>query len=158
MVERGVRFVELIDVGVEQELGRARRYAHARAAGEEHRPADRRAAHGSEIARTVEGYAGGLHDRVRPHAVPRRRDGARPLQSRHSPVWLAGGGVKPGIAYGKTDDFGMKVAENECHVHDFHATILHLLGFDHTKLTFRHAGRDYRLTDVAGNVVKAILA
>ena len=52
----------------------------------------------------------------------------------------------------------MKVAENECHVHDFHATIMHLLGFDHTKLTFRHGGRDYRLTDVHGNVIKAILS
>jgi hypothetical protein len=72
--------------------------------------------------------------------------------------WLAGGGVKAGITYGKSDEFGFKVAENECHVHDFHATILHTLGFDHTRLTFRHAGRDYRLTDVAGNVVKEILA
>jgi hypothetical protein len=52
----------------------------------------------------------------------------------------------------------MKVAEDECHVHDFHATILHTLGFDHTKLTFRHAGRDYRLTDVAGNVLQPVLA
>ena len=72
--------------------------------------------------------------------------------------WLAGGGVKGGVAYGKTDDFGFRAVENECHVHDFHATILHCLGFDHTKLTFRHAGRDYRLTDVAGNVVKDVLA
>ena len=72
--------------------------------------------------------------------------------------WLAGGGVKGGVAYGKTDDFGARIVEKECHVHDFHATILHCLGFDHTKLTFRHAGRDYRLTDVAGNVVKEILA
>src|SRR5262245_14374845 len=72
--------------------------------------------------------------------------------------WLAGGGVKGGMVYGKTDDFGMKVVENECHIHDFHATILHLLGLDHTKLTFRHGGRDFRLTDVHGNVVKAILA
>jgi arylsulfatase A-like enzyme len=71
--------------------------------------------------------------------------------------WLAGGGVKGGMAYGKTDDFGFRIVENECHVHDFHATILHCLGFDHTKLTFRHAGRDYRLTDVAGSVVKEIL-
>ena len=72
--------------------------------------------------------------------------------------WLAGGGVKGGITYGKTDEFGVKIVENECHVHDFHATILHCLGFDHTRLTFRNAGRDFRLTDVAGNVVKAILA
>jgi uncharacterized protein (DUF1501 family) len=72
--------------------------------------------------------------------------------------WLAGGGVKGGMVYGKSDDYGARVAENEVHVHDFHATILHLLGFDHEKLTFRHGGRDFRLTDVAGNVVKAILA
>jgi uncharacterized protein (DUF1501 family) len=72
--------------------------------------------------------------------------------------WLAGGGVKRGVVYGKTDELGANVAEDECHVHDFHATILHLLGFDHTKLTFRHAGRDFRLTDVAGNVAKAVLA
>jgi hypothetical protein len=71
---------------------------------------------------------------------------------------MAGGGVKSGFVYGKTDDFGAKVVDEECHVHDFHATILHCLGFDHTKLTFRHAGRDYRLTDVAGRVVKEVLA
>ena len=71
--------------------------------------------------------------------------------------WMAGAGVKPGIAYGISDDYGDKPAENPVHVHDFHATILHLLGFDHTKLTFRHAGRDFRLTDVAGNVVDGIL-
>jgi uncharacterized protein (DUF1501 family) len=72
--------------------------------------------------------------------------------------WLAGGGVKGGLAYGKTDEFGAQVVENPVHVHDFHATILHLLGFDHERLTFRHAGRDFRLTDVSGEVVKAILA
>ena len=72
--------------------------------------------------------------------------------------WLAGGGVKGGVVYGSTDELGANIAENECHVHDFHATILHCLGFDHTRLTFRHAGRDYRLTDVSGNVVKAVLS
>jgi hypothetical protein len=71
--------------------------------------------------------------------------------------WLAGGGTKPGIAYGKTDDIAASVAEDKVHVHDFHATILHLLGIDHEKLTYRHAGRDYRLTDVYGNVVKGLL-
>lgn len=71
--------------------------------------------------------------------------------------WLAGAGVKPGMAYGTTDDYGIHVAENGVHVHDFHATILHLLGIDHEKLTYRHAGRDYRLTDVEGNVVRGIL-
>ena len=72
--------------------------------------------------------------------------------------WLAGGGVKGGMSYGETDDIGATVASNRVHVHDFHATILHLLGFDHTKLTYRHARRDYRLTDVHGNVVSEILS
>jgi len=73
-------------------------------------------------------------------------------------VWLAGGGVKGGTVYGATDEFGYRAVENKVHVHDLHATILHLLGFDHTKLTYRHAGRDFRLTDVHGNVVRGILA
>jgi hypothetical protein len=73
-------------------------------------------------------------------------------------VWLAGGGVKGGQAYGATDEFGFKAAENPVHVHDLHATILQLLGFDHERLTFRHAGRDFRLTDVHGRVVRQILA
>jgi hypothetical protein len=72
--------------------------------------------------------------------------------------WLAGGGVKGGLAYGATDEIASTVTENKVHVHDFHATILHLLGFDHTRLTYRHGGRDYRLTDVYGNVVRDILA
>jgi hypothetical protein len=73
-------------------------------------------------------------------------------------MWLAGGGIKGGTVYGKTDDFGFKVAENPVHVHDLHATILHLLGIDHTKLTYRYSGRDFRLTDVSGRVVQEILA
>ena len=72
--------------------------------------------------------------------------------------WLAGGGVKGGLTYGSTDEIGATVAENRVHVHDFHATILHLMGIDHTRLTYRHAGRDFRLTDVHGNVVQEILA
>ena len=73
-------------------------------------------------------------------------------------MWLAGGGVKGGHVHGATDEFGFKAIENEVHVHDLHATILHLLGFNHEKLTYRYAGRDFRLTDVQGNVVKDILA
>jgi uncharacterized protein (DUF1501 family) len=73
-------------------------------------------------------------------------------------VWLAGGGVKGGISHGATDDFGLRAAEKKVHVHDLHATILHLLGFDHTQLTFSHNGRDERLTDVKGEVVEEILA
>jgi hypothetical protein len=70
---------------------------------------------------------------------------------------MAGGGIKPGV-YGETDDFGYNIAQNPVHVHDFHATILALMGIDHEKLTFRHLGRRYRLTDVAGTVVKDIMA
>jgi uncharacterized protein (DUF1501 family) len=73
-------------------------------------------------------------------------------------MWMAGGGIKPGITFGKTDDLGFHVVENGVHVHDLQATILHVLGFDHERLTFRHAGRDFRLTDVSGNVVRPILA
>jgi len=72
-------------------------------------------------------------------------------------MWLAGGGVRGGIAFGATDEFGFKAIENVVHVHDLHATILHLMGFDHEKLTFRHAGRDFRLTDVHGEVVHGII-
>jgi uncharacterized protein (DUF1501 family) len=71
--------------------------------------------------------------------------------------WMAGAGVKPGITYGATDEYGIQVVENGVHVHDLHATILHLLGLDHTRLTYRHAGRDFRLTDVHGKVVQPIL-
>jgi hypothetical protein len=73
-------------------------------------------------------------------------------------MWLAGGGVRGGYVHGATDDFGFQAVEKKVHVHDLHATILHLLGFDHTKLTYRYAGRDFRLTDVHGKVVKELLA
>jgi hypothetical protein len=73
-------------------------------------------------------------------------------------MWLAGGGVKRGVAYGATDEFGWDAVENPVHVHDLHATILHLLGLDHERLTYRFAGRDFRLTDVYGNVMDGILA
>jgi hypothetical protein len=72
-------------------------------------------------------------------------------------MWLAGGGVKGGTVYGATDEFGFQAVENRVHVHDLHATVLHLLGFDHTRLTYRYAGRDFRLTDVHGRVVNEIL-
>ena len=73
-------------------------------------------------------------------------------------IWLAGGGIKPGITYGRTDDFSYNIVENPVDVHDLHATLLHLLGIDHTRLTYRHQGRDFRLTDIAGNVVRDIIA
>ena len=71
--------------------------------------------------------------------------------------WLAGGGAKPGVTYGSTDEYGMRVETDGVHVHDFHATILHLMGLDHTRLTYRHSGRDYRLTDVYGDVVRKVI-
>ncbi|MBL8761367.1 MAG: DUF1501 domain-containing protein [Phycisphaerae bacterium] len=73
-------------------------------------------------------------------------------------IWMAGGGVKPGTTLGRTDDFGYNIEENPVHVHDLHATMLHLLGIDHERLTHRFQGRDFRLTDVAGNLVKEIIA
>ncbi len=73
-------------------------------------------------------------------------------------IWMAGGGIKPGIVYGETDDFGYNIAKDPVHVHDFQATVLHQLGLNHEKLTFKHLGRRYRLTDVSGKIVKDILA
>jgi hypothetical protein len=85
-------------------------------------------------------------------------DDGRDHHNRSFSIWLAGGGIKRGITYGSTDDLGFNVAENPVHVHDLNATILHLLGFDHTRLTHRFQGRDFRLTDVHGEVVRGILA
>jgi uncharacterized protein (DUF1501 family) len=73
-------------------------------------------------------------------------------------MWMAGGGVKKGFAYGATDDYGYFAVEDKMHVHDLHATIMHILGIDHERLTYRYAGRDFRLTDVAGQVATKILA
>jgi uncharacterized protein (DUF1501 family) len=73
-------------------------------------------------------------------------------------MWLAGGGIKPGVTWGESDELGFNATRDVVHVHDLHATILHLLGFDHTRLTHRFQGRDFRLTDVHGHVVKGLLA
>lgn len=73
-------------------------------------------------------------------------------------MWCAGGGIKPGVAYGATDELGYMAQENVVHIHDLHATMLYLMGIDHERLTYRYQGRDFRLTDVAGHVVKDILA
>jgi uncharacterized protein (DUF1501 family) len=73
-------------------------------------------------------------------------------------MWLAGGGIKPGVSLGTSDEFGFNVVDTPVHVHDLHATILHLLGFDHTKLTYRFQGRNFRLTDVHGDVVHDVIA
>lgn len=157
LAERGVRFIELIDVGASNNWD-----AHSDMAS--HEP----------LARNIDKpIAGLLRDLKRlgmleetlvvwttefgrtPH-----KDGpkGRGHHGRAFSSWLAGGGVKGGITWGETDEIGANIARDEVHVHDFHATILHLLGMDHTRLTYRHAGRDFRLTDVHGNVVRGILA
>ncbi|HTE17892.1 MAG TPA: DUF1501 domain-containing protein, partial [Armatimonadota bacterium] len=73
-------------------------------------------------------------------------------------LWMAGGGIKGGVVHGETDDFGYNIVKDGVYIHDFQATVLHLLGIDHTKLVYRFQGRDFRLTDVAGTVVKQLLA
>jgi len=73
-------------------------------------------------------------------------------------MWMAGGGVRGGMTYGETDEFGFRAVQDKVHVHDLHATILHLLGIDHERLTYHYSGRDFRLTDVFGRVVREIIA
>lgn len=101
---------------------------------------------GGEFGRTVYGQGGVKDDYGRDH------------HGRCFSVWLAGGGIKPGTVYGATDDYGYNITEQPVHIHDLNATILHCLGIDHERLTFRQQGRDYRLTDVHGSVVRDILA
>lgn len=99
-----------------------------------------------EFGRTVYGQGGLKEEYGRDH------------HGRCFSVWLAGGGIKPGIVHGETDDFGYNITQKPMHIHDLNATILHCLGYDHEKLTYRYQGRDFRLTDVHGQVVKEILA
>ncbi|HEV3439257.1 MAG TPA: DUF1501 domain-containing protein [Gemmata sp.] len=159
LVERGVRFVELIDTG---------------SSGNWDSHGDM-AEHG-RLAKNIDlPIAGLLTDLKRTGLLSQTlvvwttEFGRTPFNNsadakgrEHHPwafsSWLAGAGVKGGIAYGESDEYGIKAEKDKVHVHDFHATILHLMGLDHTKLTYRHSGRDYRLTDVAGEVVKGILS
>ena len=105
---------------------------------------------------------GGEFGRTPTVELPTERTGKVVLGRDHNhhgfTVWMAGGGVKGGTVYGATDELGWYAAEKPVHVHDLHATILHLLGMDHTRLTYRYAGRDFRLTDVHGNVIQEIIA
>jgi len=159
LVERGVRFVELIDTGSSNNWdSHGDMMDHARLAKNVDRPI---AALLQDLKRR-----GMLDDTL---VVWTTEFGRTPFNSsadhkgreHHNwafSSWLAGAGVKRGIVHGETDEYGMKVVKDGVHVHDFHATILHLMGFDHTRLTFRHSGRDYRLTDVHGEVVRPLLA
>jgi hypothetical protein len=110
-----------------------------------------------KAARPAGGHPGLVGRRVRPHPVRReKRHRARP-QSRRLQRLPGRRRIKPGLAFGETDEFGHQAVVDKVHMHDLHATILHQLGLDHERLTFRHDGRDYRLTDVHGHVVKDLL-
>lgn len=157
LAERGVRFIELVDGSSshnwDQHGNMAEHAGHAKnidqpLAGLLRDLKDRRMLDDTLVVWTTEfGRTPGVDG-----------DKGRGHHSACFSSWLAGGGVKGGTSYGTTDEIGATVATNGVHVHDFHATILHLLGIEHTRLTYRHAGRDYRLTDVAGRVVQEILA
>jgi hypothetical protein len=159
LVERGVRFVELIHTGSSGNWdSHGTMDDHGRLAPQVDRP----------IAGLLQDLKRrGLFDDVLVvwttefGRTPFNNTADNPGREHHNwafSSWLAGAGVKRGIAHGATDEHGIRAVEQPVHVHDFHATILHLLGLDHERLTYRHAGRDYRLTDVSGKVVQNILA
>ena len=159
LVERGVRVVELIHTGSSGNWDSHGNMAdHGRLAREVDRPM-------AGLVRDLK--RAGLFDDVL--VVWTTEFGRTPFNNtpqnagreHHSwafSSWLAGAGVKRGYVHGATDEHGIRAAENPVHVHDLHATILHLMGLDHERLTYRHAGRDFRLTDIHGNIVKDILA
>lgn len=159
LVERGVRFVELIHTGSANNWDSHGNMAdHGRLAKQVDQPM---AGLIQDLKRV------GLFDNVLVvwttefGRTPFNNTVQNPGREHHNwgfSSWLAGAGVKRGVVYGATDEHGIKAVEKPVHVHDFHATILHLMGLDHTKLTYRHAGRDYRLTDVHGEVIKGVLA
>jgi Protein of unknown function (DUF1501) len=159
LIERGVRVVELIDTGSNNNWD-----AHGNM--QEHRP---------KAERVDRALAGLLHDLKQRGLLSRtlvaictefgrtpwtdaRGTKGRNHYAKAFSCLLAGAGVKGGTAYGETDEFGATIAANPVHVHDYHATILHVMGIDHTRLVYRYAGRDFRLTDVDGDVVSAVLS
>lgn len=163
LIERGVRFVEIIDA-----VGACRDNWDAA-----HRDISSHEKYARRVDRPIAALVRDLKQRglfeetllvfcTEFGRTPWAQDGKGSKSRNHHPrafsCWLAGGGVKRGVVHGRTDDIGNHVVEDGVHIHDFHATILHLLGLDHEKLTFRHAGRDFRLTDVHGKVVREILA
>jgi Protein of unknown function (DUF1501) len=159
LVEEGVRVVELIDTGAGNNWD-----AHGNM--EDHRPKARRV--DQAIAALIQDLKqrGMLDDTLlaictefgrTPFTESSSTKGRNHYAQAFSAI-LAGGGVKGGLAYGQTNEYGTQIAADPCHVHDYHATILHLMGIDHTRLTYRYAGRDFRLTDVHGRVVHEIIA
>jgi hypothetical protein len=157
LAERGVRFIELIDSGSSDNWD-----SHSKMA--DHVPK------AGNVDQAIAGLLKDLKSRglleetlvVWTTEFGRTPHSDGPTGRSHHPYvfssWLAGAGVQGGIVYGESDEYGYQPADRPVHLHDFHATILHLLGFDHERLTFRHAGRDFRLTDVHGSVVHDILA
>src|SRR2546429_487434 len=158
MVERGVRFVQLMHRGWDQHgnlpaqiRGQARDVDQPSAALVKDLKArglleDTLVIWGGEFGRTV--YSQGALTAT---------DHGRDHHGRCFSAWLAGGGIKPGISHGETDDYCYNIAHDPVHIHDFNATILHCLGLEHRRLTYRFQGRDYRLTDVHGDVVRELL-
>ncbi len=160
MVERGVRFVNIYHEGWDAHsdvAGNVRNNCRATDQGTAALVRDLKQRGLLESTLVIWGGEFGRTPMVESNAAL-----GRALGRDHHPsaftIWMAGGGVKRGLTYGATDDLGFHILDNPVHVYDVQATILHLLGFDHEKLTFRHAGRDFRLTDVHGKVVKDILA
>ncbi len=159
LAERGVRFIELIDTGSSGNW-------------DSHGNMNDHIALAKNVDRPIAGLIQDLKrrgmldetlvvwttefGRTPYHAEPNAKGREHHHQAFSS--WLAGGGVKGGVVHGATDEYGIAIADNQVHVHDFHATILHLLGLDHERLTYRYSGRDYRLTDVAGEVVRDVIA
>ncbi len=159
LVERGVRFVELIDVGSSNNWdSHGDMNDHARLAKTVDQPIAALLKDLKQRGMLDETLVVWTTEFGRTPFNEQPNMGGREHHHLAFSSWLAGGGIKPGIVYGKTDELGLEVVEDRVHLHDFHATILHCLGLDHEKLTFRHAGRDYRLTDVHGRVVKEIVA
>ena len=157
MAERGVRFIELIDVGSNDNWDAHSDMKTHEPLAQKCGPADCGFAEGFEIARNVGGYARGMDDGIRTFTGSRWQEGTRPSCVTHLQVGWRVAELKAAWFMARPMRSADASRKIPLHVHDFHATILHCLGFNHEKLTFRHAGRDFRLTDVAGNVVKAIL-
>ncbi|HEV3342219.1 MAG TPA: DUF1501 domain-containing protein, partial [Pirellulales bacterium] len=159
MVERGVRFVQLMHRGWDQHgglptqiRGQCRDVDRPSAA----LVADLKAR--GLLDETLVIWGGEFGRTVYSQGQLTKDNYGRDHHGRCFTVWLAGGGIKPGISYGETDDFCYNVVRDGVHIHDFNATVLHCLGIDHTRLTFRFQGRDFRLTDVHGNVIQGLLA
>lgn len=159
LVERGVRFVEAIDVGSSNNWdSHGDMNDHAHLARNVDQPIAALLADLRQRGLLDETLVVWTTEFGRTPFNEQPNQGGREHHELGFSSWLAGGGVKAGYVHGQTDDLGLEPVADRVHLHDFHATILHLLGLDHERLTFRHGGRDYRLTDVAGRIVRPILA